>query len=52
MVSLTKIIPSRLISWSILGAGKTPDSKALIAVTSRSNCQINNEASGRFNQHK
>ena len=35
-----------------LGAGKMDESKALIAVTSCSNCQINNEASIHFNKHK
>jgi len=35
-----------------LGAGKTHESKALIAVTSCSNYKINNEASMCFNQHK
>jgi hypothetical protein len=35
-----------------LGAGKTHESKALIAVTSYSNYKINNEASMCFNKHK
>jgi hypothetical protein len=37
---------------SNLGGGKMDESKALIAVTSYSNCTINNAASIHFNQHK
>jgi len=35
-----------------LGVGKMDESKALVAVTSCSNCKINNEASIHFNKHK
>ena len=35
-----------------LGVGKMNKSKALIAVTSCSNCKINNTASIHFNKHK